>query len=151
MLSELFQIGFVDPSASIKDESEFRREYTRVPYKAGAISLVDEMQFQLPILDISLRGLKGAISSTEDWTDNLVKNKPIDLVFPPPSQMERGNQEIIIHGKVAWRDGILIGIEFFDLDVESFTLLKNIILSKANDQERVISELVHLIPTKRRH
>ncbi len=151
MFSDLFQFKYIDTKTLSDVTGEVpgaSRTYTRVPYEGSVLMSTRRSQFYLPLLDISLLGIRGRVSSTASWAGELALNRIVDITLPKP--VAHTGVDMTIQGKIVWREEGLVGIEFLNLDIGALNVLKNIILRRANNREQVMKELVRLISTRYR-
>lgn len=123
-----------------KTDSTNSRHFSRISFHADVqLSLHSENVTRTPhLLDISL---KGALVDIVHTTDNSLKGEACDMVLA----LGRGGESIKIEGKVVHQEGLLLGIEFQHIDVDSMINLRRLIELNMGDEKLLERELGEML------
>lgn len=120
------------------------RRFTRVPYRMEVLMNANGQWSRGVSENLSLYGIY--IRSNEQFDINSV----VELTIPFPAELATANDDdyIDVSGVVVRSDGIGIGCEFRQVDVDAFLNLKNAVSSKCENKSLVMDEFYHYLSRK---
>jgi len=118
------------------DSPDERRHFTRVPFDANVTLTRDGTHWQARLIDISFHGV--LVSHPDDWPSDGGGDFCIEL----PLGQDSG---IKVNGKVAHVEADHIGLSFENMELESASHLKRLLLFNLGDQALVDREIQELI------
>lgn len=123
-----------------KADSNHSRHFSRISFHADVqLSLQSESVVRTPhLLDISL---KGALVDIVHPINNSFKGERCTMVLA----LGKGGENIKIEGKVAHQEGLLLGIEFQHIDVDSMTNLRRLVELNMADETQLERELGQML------
>jgi len=117
------------------------RKFTRVPIRIEAFVNCQDKSFKADIENLSLNGV--CLISSESLKEGDIARITLYLL----GTVKRLDLSICLHGKVLRSGNGILALQFREMDLDSFTQLRNIIAYNAGDADRVIREFVgSLIP-----
>lgn len=116
------------------------RHYSRIHFDATVqlnIRLLDDIH-TAQLLDISL---KGALVETDKPITSFIQLRSCVMTLTLGSNGEK----ITMQGKVVHHEGCLIGLEALQMDVDSMTSLRKLILLNTGSESLLSTELSHML------
>ncbi len=110
-----------------------KRNFTRVLYQSEAIVKCKELVVQGEISNLSLNGM--FVNTTEQFP--MDESVDIKILLSGASS----ELQIDLKGKVVRREDDGVGIQFKEMDLDSFIHLKNVIAYNRGDENEVMEEL----------
>jgi len=121
---------------SESDSPDERRHFTRIPFDADVTLSRDERHWQAQLIDISLHGV--LVSRPDDWPVDGKDECCIELPLGADSSIK-------VNGKVAHLEADHIGLSFENMELESASHLKQLLLFNLGAQSMVDREIQELI------
>lgn len=112
------------------------RQYSRVPFVAQVELHLDNQTLNVALLDIAF---KGALLQTPGPL-KVALHTPCRLVFP----LADGNESIEMRGKVAHLEADHLGMACADIDLQSLTNLRRLLVLNTGDAALMDRELAQL-------
>ena len=113
-----------------------RRHFTRIPFDADVTLSQDDKHWQAQLIDISLHGV--LVSRPDNWPNGGGEECCIELPLGEDSSIK-------VNGKVAHLESDHIGLSFENMELESASHLKQLLLFNLGDQSLVDREIQELI------
>lgn len=125
-----------------KTNSNNSRHFSRISFHADVqLSLHSENVVRtLHLLDISL---KGALIDIGHPTDKSFKGDDCSMSLV----LGKGNENIKIEGKIVHQEGLLLGLEFQHIDVDSMINLRRLVELNMGDENLLERELGQMLKT----
>lgn len=121
---------------SESDSSDERRHFTRIPFDADVTLSQGDKHWQAHLLDISLHGV--LVRRPTDW--------PVDGGEECCIELQLGEEtRIKVNGKIAHVEADHIGLSFENMELESASHLKRLLLFNLGDQSLVDREIQELV------
>ncbi len=123
-----------------KADSNHSRHFSRISFHADVqLSLQSENVVRTPhLLDISL---KGALVDIAHPINNAFKGDSCTMVL----LLGKGSENIKIEGTVVHQEGLLLGIEFQQIDVDSMINLRRLVELNMADENLLERELAQMV------
>lgn len=121
---------------SVSDSPDDRRHFTRIPFDADITLSRNGEKWQTQLLDISLHGV--LVSRPEAWPQDGGEEYCITLPLG-------GDSSIKVNGRIAHIEADQIGLSFENMELESASHLKRLLLFNLGDQGLVDREIQELI------
>jgi hypothetical protein len=121
---------------SHSDSPDERRHFTRIPFDADVILTQGDASWQAQLIDISLHGV--LVHRPEGWQGDGSEEYCIELPLAEDSSIK-------VNGKVAHLEADQIGLSFENMELESASHLKRLLLFNLGDQSLVDREIQELI------
>jgi hypothetical protein len=121
---------------SESDSPDERRHFTRIPFDADVTLSQGEHHWLVQLIDISLHGV--LVTRPEDWPGDGGEEVCIELPLGEDSGIK-------VNGRVAHVESDHIGLSFENMELESASHLKRLLLFNLGDQSLVDREIQELI------
>jgi hypothetical protein len=118
------------------DSPDERRHFTRIPFDADVILSQGDASWRAQLIDISLHGV--LVSRPEGWQADGGEDYCIELPLAEDSSIK-------VNGKIAHIEANQIGVSFENMELESASHLKRLLLFNLGDQSLVDREIQELI------
>lgn len=115
---------------------ENRRLFTRVLFSIKAILEVDDTNYPVSILDISLNGVLVTLPKSKQS----FKNKEGTLSF----SLLDGESEVVMQVIIVHEDDDEVGLQCHSIDIDSISHLRRLIELNLGDDEQINKELSQL-------
>ncbi len=119
-----------------------RRKYRRVPFEVSASVQTDLISINGMVDNLSMKGMFLATGETLAGGSLL----DISIILPGSSSM----LSIRLKGRVVRQTEAGIGVEFLEMDLDSFIHLRNIVAQNSDDPDAVYEEYYQSILSKYR-
>lgn len=120
-----------------------RRNFTRVFFRGDAEIRWEDQVVRGAMSNLSLRGM--LLNSSRPC--------PPGTSVTVQIQLTGSTSEVVLRlsGKVARQQGTEIAVEFTGMDLDSFVLLKNVIIHNSDSEEKVIEEFNQYMKLRAHH
>ncbi|MDH5716028.1 MAG: PilZ domain-containing protein [Spirochaetia bacterium] len=112
-----------------------KRKHSRVPFHITAFIILDK-EYKVNVENISMKGM--LIDSEKEFINDSIVDIKILL-----AETSNEYESITIKGKIIRKDkeSEKTGIVFHEMDLDSFTLLRELVSSNDGDPEKILKEI----------
>ncbi len=118
-----------------------RRRFSRIAFHRPAELRVGEERATCEVVDVSLRGALLQVPGEA----RLEEGQPCSLAI----RLDASDVEIRMEGRIAHREGTLVGVRCTDIDLESIAHLRRLVELNLGDDEALHRELAALVSSHR--